>query len=58
VAAAPQWELLGVPHVAELPAVRWKLENLERLRQEDPAKFRLQHDLLAGRFANLPVPGA
>jgi hypothetical protein len=30
----PQWELLGLPRVKELPAVRWKLANLEKM----PAK--------------------
>lgn len=30
----PQWELLELPHVKELPAVRWKLANLEKM----PAK--------------------
>ena len=24
----PRWELLGVAHAPELPAVRWKLHNL------------------------------
>ena len=27
----PRWELLGVAHAAELPAVRWKLQNLGRM---------------------------
>jgi predicted nucleotidyltransferase component of viral defense system len=27
----PQWELLGVPNVSELPSVKWKLQNLEKL---------------------------
>ncbi len=27
----PRWELLGVDHASELPAVRWKLQNLERM---------------------------
>jgi predicted nucleotidyltransferase component of viral defense system len=27
----PEWELLGLPHVKELPAVRWKLANLEKM---------------------------
>lgn len=30
----PEWALLGLPHVKELPAVRWKLANLEKM----PAK--------------------
>ncbi len=27
----PQWELLELPHIRELPAVRWKLANLEKM---------------------------
>lgn len=27
----PRWELLGVEHAAGLPAVRWKLQNLDRM---------------------------
>jgi len=27
----PRWELLGVAHAPDLPAVRWKLHNLERM---------------------------
>ncbi len=29
-AKKPDWSLLGVPHAPELPAVRWKKQNLER----------------------------
>ncbi len=27
----PRWELLGVAHAPNLPAVRWKLHNLDRM---------------------------
>lgn len=27
----PRWELLGIDHVATLPAVRWKLHNLDQM---------------------------
>jgi predicted nucleotidyltransferase component of viral defense system len=27
----PQWDLIPVPHLAEMPAIRWKLRNLEEL---------------------------
>jgi hypothetical protein len=27
----PRWELLGADHAAELPAVRWKLQNFRRM---------------------------
>lgn len=36
--AQPDFKLIGLPKAAELPAVRWKLENLERLKRENPAK--------------------
>lgn len=29
----PRWELLGVEHAPELPAVRWKLHNLDRMEK-------------------------
>lgn len=29
----PAWELLDVPHGSELPAVRWKLHNIEQLKR-------------------------
>ena len=47
VAAEPEWNLLGVPHVQQLPGVRWKLQNLERLREADARKFADQSNALA-----------
>jgi predicted nucleotidyltransferase component of viral defense system len=47
VAAEPEWNLLDVPHVQQLPGVRWKLQNLERLRKADARKFAEQRDALA-----------
>ena len=50
VKAEPEWELLGIPHVSELPAVRWKLQNLARLQRERAEQFALQYTTLAGRL--------
>jgi hypothetical protein len=36
--------------VEKLPAVRWKLENLTKLRKASPARFQQQFDLLNERF--------
>jgi hypothetical protein len=36
----PDWDLLGPPNVRNLPAIRWKLMNLERLRTEQPVKYQ------------------
>jgi len=33
----PQWNLLGVPGIENLPAVQWKLQNVNRMT---PAKHR------------------
>jgi predicted nucleotidyltransferase component of viral defense system len=29
----PDWSLLPIPHLSELPALRWKLVNIERMKQ-------------------------
>jgi predicted nucleotidyltransferase component of viral defense system len=44
--AQPQWSLLQCPHVGELPALRWKLANLETFRQRRPLDFTVQTDAL------------
>lgn len=46
----PDWDLLGIPHAAELPAVGWKLENLARMA---PEKHRKALDELENLLANL-----
>jgi hypothetical protein len=47
VAAKPEWSLLGVPHLEQLPALKWKLQNLEKLRKSNAKKFAEQSDALA-----------
>lgn len=37
--AQPDWSLLASPHAAELPALRWKLANLENFRNRRAADF-------------------
>jgi predicted nucleotidyltransferase component of viral defense system len=36
--ADPIWEFFNVENASELPAVRWKLQNIERLKRENPQK--------------------
>jgi predicted nucleotidyltransferase component of viral defense system len=38
----PDWELLGVPGASELPAVRWKQINLDKLSTENRARLVAQ----------------
>jgi predicted nucleotidyltransferase component of viral defense system len=51
VRAEPIWELLDIPHLEQLPGIRWKLQNLERLRASAPRKFAEQAEALASRLA-------
>jgi hypothetical protein len=48
--ARPDWSLLQCKHAAELPALRWKLSNLETFRQRRPADFKRQAQLLESRL--------
>lgn len=44
----PNWALLGIDHLEQLPAIRWKLMNLERLARANPKKFKAQAEELEG----------
>lgn len=50
VRAEPRWDLMPFQHLPDLPAVRWKLQNLEKLRGRNKKKFAAQHDELAKRL--------
>jgi hypothetical protein len=41
-AGKPDFEVLGFSSASELPAVRWKLQNLSRLIENDPDKHKEQ----------------
>lgn len=46
VRAQPDWSLLRCRHAAQLPALRWKLANLETFRKRRPQDFAAQADAL------------
>lgn len=48
--AEPDFGLIGLSEAAELPAVRWKLVNLERLKRENPKKHQEQRDAIERLF--------
>lgn len=50
VRATPDWTLLQIPHLAELPAIRWRLQNLEQLSHRQPDRFRALVDALDERL--------
>ena len=47
---APDFDVIGHPKAAELPAIRWKILNLEKLKAQNPEKHTQQRDLLLGVF--------
>ena len=44
--AEPDFRLLSLPGAADLPAVRWKVANLNKLRDTNPAKHAAQRGAL------------
>jgi len=54
VRAEPDWSLMPFDHLKDLPAIRWKLLNLERLRKANKVRFELQATELMDRFARFP----
>lgn len=48
--AAPDFDRLGLPGAANLPAIRWKLINLERLKRDNPEKHAAQRKALETLF--------
>ena len=37
--AEPDWSLVACPHASDLPAIRWRLRNLEQFRMNHSEKF-------------------
>ena len=53
VRAEPAWELMPFKHLQQLPALQWKLLNLQKLKSRNAARFTAQHDELAIRLETL-----
>jgi predicted nucleotidyltransferase component of viral defense system len=51
VSNQPEWSLLGLAHIEQLPGIRWKLQNLEQLQKTNAKKHAEQVDALAQRLA-------
>lgn len=50
VGGGPDWSLMPFDHLSDMPAIRWKLANLERLRESNPGKFAFQTAELRARL--------
>jgi len=48
--AEPDFALIDLPQAERLPAIRWKLLNLRRLKSENPAKHAEQREMLRALF--------
>ena len=48
--ANPDFRLLGLPKAADLPAVRWKVLHLAKLRDTNPTKHAAQRGALEALF--------
>ncbi|MCX5641294.1 MAG: nucleotidyl transferase AbiEii/AbiGii toxin family protein [Planctomycetota bacterium] len=48
--AAPDWSLLECKHAKNLPAIRWRIENLEKFRTANAAEFERQAKELEDRL--------
>lgn len=49
---APDFDAIGHPRAADLPAVRWKLLNLSKLKSGNPDKHAEQRQLLLALFGD------
>jgi predicted nucleotidyltransferase component of viral defense system len=49
----PAWELMPMQHLRELPALKWKLINLAKLKKSSTKHFAAQRQLLADRFGQV-----
>lgn len=47
----PDFGSIGLPHAVELPAVRWKLLNLRKLREGNPEKHARQREVIEALIA-------
>ncbi|EJC74982.1 protein of unknown function (DUF1814) [Rhizobium leguminosarum bv. trifolii WSM2012] len=48
--AEPDFDAIGLPQAAALPAVRWKLINLAKLKQQNPDKHAMQRVEIENMF--------
>ncbi|MEI7537317.1 MAG: nucleotidyl transferase AbiEii/AbiGii toxin family protein [Comamonadaceae bacterium] len=53
VRAEPIWDLMPFENLRALPALKWKLLNLQKLRTSNAKRFALQHSELQERFRDL-----
>ncbi len=53
-AAEPDWSLINIAHLKDMPATRWKLQNLQKLKLQNSKKFADQIEVLKSNLAAIP----
>lgn len=48
--ARPDWSLFEIPHLEELPAIRWRVQNLETLARKQPERLQALAETLDARL--------
>jgi len=46
----PDWDLLGLKNAKNLPAIKWKLQNLQKLKEQNLEKFNAELDKIIELF--------
>ncbi len=46
----PDWSILGLPGIENLPAIKWKLLNLGKLARANPKKYAMILKSLEEKF--------
>lgn len=47
----PQWDLFPLTEIKDLPAVKWKLQNIQNLRAKNPDKHSALYDVLKKKLS-------
>ena len=53
----PEWSLLDLPGASDLPAVRWRRENLDKLKSGERAQLVSKLEAVDGRHRDRTVTG-
>jgi hypothetical protein len=53
----PKWDLIDIDSLSTLPAIKWKMMNLELLKTHDPEKFNSQAKSMREIFFNNKLTG-
>ena len=56
LAGTPEWPLLDIAHIEQLPGLRWKLHNLLQLQKRNAKRFAEQTEALRTRLASITAP--